>query len=47
VIDWHEAMPLAALLGIEAVVETPEEVRARLTWREDLCTAGGVITAVR
>jgi 1,4-dihydroxy-2-naphthoyl-CoA hydrolase len=43
VIDWHEAMPLAGLLGIEAAVETPEEVRARLTWREDLCTAGGVM----
>ena len=36
-------MPLAGLLGIEAVAETSEEVRARLTWREDLCTAGGVM----
>jgi 1,4-dihydroxy-2-naphthoyl-CoA hydrolase len=43
VIDWNEAMPLAGLLGIEAVAETSEEVRARLTWREDLCTAGGVM----
>jgi 1,4-dihydroxy-2-naphthoyl-CoA hydrolase len=43
VIDWHEAMPLAGLLGIEAVSETSAEVRARLMWREDLCTAGGVI----
>ena len=42
-IDWHEAMPLAGLLGIEAVSETSEEVRARLMWREDLCTAGGVM----
>ncbi len=36
-------MPLAGLLGIEAVAETPDEVRARLAWREDLCTAGGVM----
>jgi 1,4-dihydroxy-2-naphthoyl-CoA hydrolase len=43
VIDWHEAMPLAGLLGIEAVAETSKEVRARLTWREGLCTAGGVM----
>ncbi len=36
-------MPLAGLLGVEALAETAEEVRARLTWREDLCTAGGVM----
>ena len=42
-IDWHDAMPLAGLLGIEGVTETPEEVRARLAWREDLCTAGGLM----
>lgn len=36
-------MPLAGLLGIEGVVETPDEVRARLAWREDLCTAGGLM----
>src|SRR5918912_3387272 len=41
--DWHEAMPLAGLLGIEAVAATPTEVRARLAWREDLCTAGGLM----
>ena len=43
VIDWDEAMPLAGLLGVEGVAETPGEVRARLRWREDLCTAGGVM----
>ena len=36
-------MPLAGLLGIEAVSETAEEVRARLAWRDDLCTTGGVM----
>src|ERR687885_781076 len=41
--DWHEAMPLAGLLGIEGLVATPSEVRARLVWREELCTAGGLM----
>jgi uncharacterized protein (TIGR00369 family) len=41
--DWHEAMPLAGLLGIEARAADPSEVRARLAWREQLCTAGGVL----
>ena len=37
-------MPFGGLLGIELVGEpTPEEVRARLEWREELCTAGGVL----
>jgi 1,4-dihydroxy-2-naphthoyl-CoA hydrolase len=43
VIDWHEALPLTRLLRIERVSESPEEVRARLEWCEDLCTAGGVL----
>ena len=42
-IDWHEAMPLTRLLGIERVAESPDEVRARLAWSEELCTAGGVL----
>jgi 1,4-dihydroxy-2-naphthoyl-CoA hydrolase len=41
--DWHEAMPLAGLLGIEPLGATPEEVRGRLGWREELCTAGGLM----
>ena len=42
--DWHAAMPFGGLLGIELVGEpTPEEVRARLEWREELCTAGGLL----
>src|SRR2546421_11409342 len=42
-IDWREAMPLAAFLGVEPVAAAPDEVRARLAWRAELCTAGGVL----
>jgi 1,4-dihydroxy-2-naphthoyl-CoA hydrolase len=41
--DWQDAMPFGGLLGIEAVSAAPEEVRLRLAWREDLCTAGGLM----
>lgn len=42
--DWHAAMRFGGLLGIELVGEPrPEEVRARLGWREKLCTAGGML----
>jgi uncharacterized protein (TIGR00369 family) len=41
--DWHQAMPLAGLLGIEALAADASEVRARLAWREELCTAGGLL----
>jgi 1,4-dihydroxy-2-naphthoyl-CoA hydrolase len=41
--DWHDAMPLAGLLGIETLGADASEVRARLTWREELCTAGGLL----
>jgi uncharacterized protein (TIGR00369 family) len=34
-------MPLAKTLGIETLVSTPSEVRARLMWSEALCTSGG------
>jgi uncharacterized protein (TIGR00369 family) len=36
-------MPLAKTLGIETLVNSPEEVRARLDWSESLCTSGGVL----
>jgi uncharacterized protein (TIGR00369 family) len=43
-VDWHVAMPLTGLLGVEPVGEPrPDEVRARLSWREELCTAGGLL----
>jgi uncharacterized protein (TIGR00369 family) len=41
--DWDEAMPLAGLLGIEPLAAGASEVRARLVWRKELCTAGGVL----
>jgi uncharacterized protein (TIGR00369 family) len=41
--NWHEAMPLAGLLGIEGLDADPTEVRARLAWRKELCTAGGLL----
>jgi uncharacterized protein (TIGR00369 family) len=41
--DWSDAMPFGGLLGIEAVSASSEEVRLRLAWREDLCTAGGLM----
>lgn len=37
------AAPFTAFLGIEMVSASPHEVRARLPWSEDLCTAGGVL----
>jgi uncharacterized protein (TIGR00369 family) len=37
------AAPFTSFLGIEMVSASPHEVRARLAWSEDLCTAGGVM----
>lgn len=39
----HRLMPLTATLGMEMLVDGPEEVRARLAWRPELCTSGGVM----
>jgi uncharacterized protein (TIGR00369 family) len=36
-------MPLAQLLGLEFTLAQPDEVRGRLAWREDLCTAAGIL----
>jgi 1,4-dihydroxy-2-naphthoyl-CoA hydrolase len=36
-------MPFAERLGIELVSATADEVRARLAWAPDLCTAGGIL----
>ena len=38
-----EAMPFGPMLGIEFTAASPEEVRSRLAWRAELCTAGGVL----
>lgn len=37
------AAPFTAFLGIEMVAASPGGVTARLAWREELCTAGGVL----
>ena len=37
------AAPFTAFLGIEMLSAEPAEVRARLAWSEEICTAGGVM----
>jgi uncharacterized protein (TIGR00369 family) len=39
----RQLMPLAGLLGLEILRAQPNEVRARLEWRPELCTAGGLM----
>jgi len=39
----RDAMPFAALLGIELLEATPELVRGRLEWSDERCTAGGLM----
>jgi 1,4-dihydroxy-2-naphthoyl-CoA hydrolase len=36
-------MPFAAELGVELDTAAPEEVRGRLAWSPERCTAGGVL----
>jgi hypothetical protein len=40
-IDVTRIMPLAGLLGVETVAQGPAEVRLRLAWSPETCTAGG------
>jgi uncharacterized protein (TIGR00369 family) len=37
------ASPFTAFLGVEIVSASPHEVRARLAWKAELCTTGGVL----
>jgi 1,4-dihydroxy-2-naphthoyl-CoA hydrolase len=37
------AMPFGRRLGLELVSASPAEVKLRLDWADDLCTAGGVL----
>ena len=39
----HAAMPFTALLGVTAVDVAAAEVRLRLPWHADRCTAGGML----
>jgi 1,4-dihydroxy-2-naphthoyl-CoA hydrolase len=38
-----DAMPFTKLVGIELLAATADEVRARLAWSPERCTAGGVM----
>jgi 1,4-dihydroxy-2-naphthoyl-CoA hydrolase len=38
-----EAMPFSVACGVEVDAAGPEEVKARLDWSADRCTAGGVL----
>jgi 1,4-dihydroxy-2-naphthoyl-CoA hydrolase len=39
----NQGMPFGAFLGLEVLAASPEEVRARLAWAKELCTAGGIL----
>jgi 1,4-dihydroxy-2-naphthoyl-CoA hydrolase len=39
----HDTMPFTALIGIEGIAAAPDEVRARVEFAEQLCTAGGIL----
>jgi len=39
----NRTMPYAALLGIEAISASPDEVRARVAWDPSRCTSAGVM----
>src|SRR3954453_4503489 len=41
--DLHALIPMAATFGMRLVEAAPASVRVELDWREDLCTAGGVL----
>jgi uncharacterized protein (TIGR00369 family) len=39
----HETAPYTAFLGLEVLSASPDEVRSRLAWNADKCTAGGML----
>ncbi|HET7483015.1 MAG TPA: PaaI family thioesterase [Actinomycetota bacterium] len=39
----RESMPLAATLAVELLSGSPDDVRGRIAWREELCTAAGAM----
>ena len=41
--DLLQLMPFATALGIELDAAGPDEVRGRLAWAPDRCTAGGLL----
>jgi len=40
---YLELMPFSLTCGVEVDAAGPEEVKARLAWQEDRCTAGGIL----
>jgi uncharacterized protein (TIGR00369 family) len=41
--DIKQLIPFAGVLGIEVDHAAPDEVRGRMSWREDLCTSATVL----
>src|SRR5256885_15815544 len=39
----RQLVPFAAALGVEVIASRPDEVRARVEWRPERCTTGGVL----
>ena len=39
----HDLVPFSKTLGIEIVGQAKDEVRARMPWAQERCTAGGVM----
>jgi len=39
----RQTVPFAGPLGVEVIASRPDEVRARVEWRPERCTAGGVL----
>ena len=40
---FYDLVPFTKVLGVEVIVQTQEEVRARIPWAPERCTAGGVL----
>jgi uncharacterized protein (TIGR00369 family) len=38
-----DAMPFSVACGVEVDAAGPEEVQGHMAWREDRCTAGGIL----
>lgn len=41
--DLLEAMPFAVAVGVQLDAAAPDEVRGRLAWSPERCTAGGLL----
>ena len=41
--DYAAGMPFAATNGVEVLAASADEVRARLAWKPERCTSGGIL----